>query len=138
MAEIKTEINYSHYDKMCLKVSDFFKMIGSGLRFAWDSVSYWCEEHHRFCWTMFIGTILAVAIALLAGNQGEEAVFRAGEHIGYMRHFFSWTYCFIAGGIAEAVTVLVGIIMLFCDRAEVLAFEEYCRGHKVNDSQEEK
>ena len=133
MAEIKTEINYSRYDRMCLKISDFFKMIGRGLGFVWDCVSYWCEEHYRFCWTMFIGTVIAIAVALYAGNQGEETVFLTYSNIGYTRHFFSWTYCLVAGGIAEFVTVLVGIVMLFCDRAEVLAFEEYCRSHKVNE-----
>ena len=137
MTEIKTELNYSRYDKMCLKVSDFFEKIGGFIKDIWGNISCWCEDHHRFCWTMFVGTVLAIVIALFAGNQGEEAVFGAGERIGYMRHYFSWLYCFVAGGIAEVVTVLIGIIMLFCDRAEVLYFENHYRSYKATDSQEE-
>ena len=104
-----TEMDYSRYDRFCLKIGGFMKTVIDGIKEGIWAVFGWCEFHSRFCYAIIIGSIVSWMIA------------------AYFGLYFGFTCTPYIGLIAEGITVLISVVMLFCDRADLLEFEEYCR-----------
>ena len=117
---------YSKYDRFCLSLADKTETAGDRVGNLVETITVWCADHSRFCWTLIIGWILSFFIGVIA-----PAFYDLSGGLSF------WTIFLRVDISLMILTVVVSIFMLFYDRAELIRYREWCEKQRPNKIERE-